>query len=141
MSVFHSLRTRLTFWYAAVLLGGLLAFAGWMWFAVHQYLAASADDRIKRRLEGLNSAIKEESDESVNALREELREFALEIPEGELSAVRGRGDRGLLRPAGMPENILWTAPQGHTGDLYVGSARYRAQRVQLHIHNETYDLA
>jgi len=141
MIAFHSLRLRLTFWYAAMLLAGLLAFAGWMWFAVHQYLAASADDRIARRLQGLNSAIEAEVDESINALREELREFAIEIPEGELSAVRGRGGRDLLRPAGMSESTLWTAPEGQIGNLYVGLARYRAVRTRLTVKGETYDLA
>lgn len=145
MSVFRSLRTRLTFWYAAMLLGGLLAFAGWMWFAVHQYLAASVDDRITRRLQGLHSAIEEEANESFNALREELREFALETPEGELSAVRGRGGRDLLRPTGMPEALLWNAPQGSSpariGDLYAGSSRYRALRTHITVKGEEYDLA
>lgn len=149
MTGIHSLRTRLTFWYAAMLLVGLLAFAGWMWFAVHQYLAANADDRITRRLQGLHSAIEEESNESVNALREELREFALETPEGELAAVRGRGERDLLRPDGIPEAILWTAPQGSfgawgaspIGDLYAGQARYRALRAHITVKDESYDLA
>ncbi len=141
MSAFHSFRTRLTFWYAAVLLAGLLAFAGWMWFAVHQYLATSADDRINRRLEGLNSAIKEESNESVNALREELREFALETPEGELTAVHGRGGRDLLAPAGIPETLLRTAPEDRIGDIYSGSVHYRARRTKITVKDESYDLA
>jgi heavy metal sensor kinase len=141
MTVFRSLRSRLTFWYAAMLLAGLLAFAGWMWFAVHRYLAASADDRITRRLQGLRSAIDAEADESISALREELREFAIETPEGELTAVRGRGGLDLLRPAGMAETVLWTAPQGHIGDLYVGPERHRALRIQIGVKDETYDLA
>ncbi len=141
MSVFHSLRSRLTVWYAAMLLAGLAAFAGWMWFAVHQYLATSVDDRITQRLQGLNSAIEAEADESINALREELREFSIEIPEGELTAVRGRGARDLLRPAGMPETVLWTAPDGQIGDLYAGSVRYRGLRTRLIIKGEAYELA
>jgi two-component system, OmpR family, heavy metal sensor histidine kinase CusS len=138
---FHSLRSRLTFWYAATLLGVLLAFAGWMWFAVHRYLAANADDRINRRLQGLNSAIEAEVDESINALREELREFSIEMPEGELTAVRGRGGRDLLRPAGMSEALLWSAPQGQIGDLYAGRERHRAFRTRIKIKDETYDIA
>lgn len=141
MTVFHSVRSRLTFWYAAVLLGGLLAFAGWMWFAVSRYLAASADDRITRRVQGLTSAIETEADESVNALREELREFGIEVPEGELSAVRGRGRRDLLRPAGMDEAVLWNAPERRIGDLYDRGLHYRALRVHIAVKGEPYDLA
>ncbi len=138
---FHSVRTRLTFWYAAVVLAGLLAFAGWMWFAVYRYLAINADDRITRRIQGLRSAIVEESDESVNVLREELREFGIEVPEGELSAVRGRGHRDLLRPAGMDQSVLWTAPENRIGDLYDRGLRYRALRTHLTVKGELYDLA
>ena len=141
MSVFHSVRTRLTFWYAIVLLAGLLAFAGWMWFAVDRYLATSADDRITRRMHGLHLAIDEEADESLNALHEELREFGLEVPEGDLSAVRGRGGRELLRPAGMDESVLWNAPEGHLGDLYDRGLHYRALRSHITVKGEQYDLA
>ena len=141
MTVFHSVRTRLTFWYAAVLLAGLVAFAGWMWLAVHRYLAVSADDRITRRVQGLHSAIESEADESINALREELREFGIEVPEGELSAVRGRGGRDLLRPAGIDEAILWNAPEHRIGDLYDRGLRYRALRTHVTVKGETYDLA
>ncbi len=141
MTVFHSLRARLTFWYAAMLLAGLLIFSGWIWFAVQRYLASSADDRITQRLQGLNAAIEEESLESFNALREELREFALESPEGELTAVRGRGARDILVPAGLPQNVLWTAPESRIGDLRVSGFRYRAMRKRVAIKGETYDLA
>ena len=141
MTLFRSVRSRLTFWYAAMLLAGLLAFSGWMWFSVRQYLAASADDRIERRMQGLKAAIDEESDESINVLREELREFGIEIPEGELTAVRGRGARDLLLPAGIPGPLLWSAPEGRIGDLYANSIRYRAMRRHLTVNGETYDLA
>ena len=141
MIAFHSLRTRLTFWYAAMLLAGLAAFAGWMWVSVDGYLAAGAESRITRRLQGLGSAIDAEADESLNALREELREFAIETPEGELTAVRGRSGRDLLRPAGIAEKLLWSAPQGHIGDLYDGGTRYRAIRAQVTVKGEAYDLA
>jgi two-component system heavy metal sensor histidine kinase CusS len=141
MTLLHSVRARLTFWYAAMLLAGLMAFSGWMWLAIRQYLAASADDRIVRRMQGLNSAIEEESDESINALREELREFGIEIPEGELTAVRGRGGRDLLRPAGIPDATLWSAPEDHIGDLSFNSTRFRAIRRHVSIKGESYDLA
>jgi heavy metal sensor kinase len=141
MTAFHSIRARLTFWYAAMLLAGLGAFAGWMWFAVHRYVAASADDRITRRLQGLTSAIEEEADDSISSLHEELREFSIEIPEGELSAVRGRGGHELLQPAGMPETVLWNAPRDQIGDVWVGSTRYRASRTHLAVKGEEYDIA
>jgi two-component system heavy metal sensor histidine kinase CusS len=141
VTVFHSVRIRLTFWYAVVLLAGLLTFAGWMWLAVYRYLAIDADDRITRRVQGLNSAIESEADESTNALREELREFAIEVPEGELSAVRGRGRRDLLRPAGIDEAILWNAPEGRVADLYDRGRRYRALRTRVTLKGEPYDLA
>src|SRR5262249_29190393 len=118
MSVFRSLRSRLTFWYAFVLLAGLALFAGWMEFSVHRYIASNADDRLTRRLRGLRSAFEEESNESFNVLREELREFSIESPEGELTAVRGRGGREILRAAGIPEDLLWQAPIDHPGDLF-----------------------
>lgn len=139
--MFRSVRTRLTVWYAAALFVCLLVFAGWMWFAVSHYLAISADDRITRRIQGLKSAITEEADESVNALREELREFGIEVPEGELSAVRGRGRRDLLRPAGIDEAVLWKAPENSISDLYDHGLHYRALRAHVTVNGEPYDLA
>lgn len=141
LAVSGSVRTRLAVWYAAILLAGLLAFAGWMWFAVDRYLATSADDRVNRRIQGLTTAIEEEANESTNALREELREFSIEVPEGELSAVRGRGHRDLLRPAGVDEAILWNGPEDRVGDLYDRGLRYRALRAHLAFKGEQYDLA
>jgi two-component system heavy metal sensor histidine kinase CusS len=141
MTNFRSLRVRLTIWYAAVVLAALLAFAGWMWWAVHRHLAINADVRIASRLQGLHSAIDTEADESTNALREELHEFAIEVPEGELTAVRGRGGRDLLRATGLPEAVLWSAPQRVIGDLQVGNTRYRAVRTQINVKGETYEFA
>jgi heavy metal sensor kinase len=137
----NSLRWRLTLWYAAALLAGLLVFAGWMWFAIRQYLATGADDRIARRQQGLYRAIESEVNEPISALLEELREFGLEIPEGELTAVRGRGGQDLLRPAGISEAVLWNAPQDVIGDLWVGGVHYRASRTHLTMKGENYDLA
>ncbi len=141
MTVFHSLRARLTFWYAAMLLAGLLAFSGWIWFAVQRYLASSADDRITQRLQGLNAAIEEESLESFNALCEELREFALESPEGELTAVRGRGARIFFFPRVCPRTSFGLRQNRGSGDLRVGGFRYRAMRKRVATKGETYDLA
>lgn len=136
-----SVRWRLTAWYAAMMLAAFLAFAGWMWWAVQRYLAVNADARITSRLQGLNAAIDAEANESVNALREELHEFGIEMPEGELTAVKGRGGRDLLHAEGIPEAKLWSAPLKTIGDLWVGPLRYRALRTQLTVNGETYDLA
>jgi heavy metal sensor kinase len=136
----HSIRWRLTIWYAAMLLAGLAAFGGWMWFAVRTYLATNADARIARRLQGVTAALDAEANESMNALREELREFAIEVPEGELTGVRGRGSRELLSPAGVPEGILWRAPENRINNLWVGPVRYRAFRTQVNVKGEIYDL-
>jgi len=141
MILLRSVRWRLTLWYAAVMAAALLAFAGWMWWSVRQYLAVSADTRIASRLQGLRTAIETEADESVNALKEELHEFAVEMPEGELTAVRGRGGRDLLQPAGIAEPVLWSAPEQRIGDMHIGAIRYRAFRTRIVVKGEMYDLA
>lgn len=137
----HSVRGRLTFWYAAVLLIGMLSFAAWMWLAVRHHLADTIDDRIMQRVHGLTYTIEEESNESFNALREELREFGESSREGDLIAARGRGSRELMRPRKLSENLLWGVPEGHMVDVFDHGTRYRVLHSRLTTKGEQYEIA
>ncbi len=86
-----SIRVRLSLWYSAVLLAGLLAFAFLLWFAVRASLFRSLDDALEQRVRGAIAVLEEEgrSTSPLPSIREELGEYADSVPEGRLLEVRG----------------------------------------------------
>src|SRR6516164_3345445 len=84
-----SIRVRLTLWYSAVLLFGLLLLAGGLWFMIGHRLTAAVDARLLERAEGLRTVIEIEAPHRDRAqLRQELSEFTREVSEGNLIELR-----------------------------------------------------
>jgi heavy metal sensor kinase len=137
--LFHSLRTRLTFWYGSILLTCLLAFTAWIWVSVSSHMADIIDARIATRVQGLLYTVREASDESANALHEELREFAKSSEEGNLIAVKWRRGQ-LLQQSMLPEDRIWGLPDGRIVDFKAANVRYRAFRSHSTIQDESYDF-
>jgi heavy metal sensor kinase len=110
-----SIRVRLTIWYSAVLLLGLLLFAGGLWFVVGQRLTAAVDARLAERAEGLRTVIEIESPlRNRRQLREELSEFTREVPEGNLIALRDSSGPLISPSSPLPararsgDPVYWT---------------------------------
>jgi heavy metal sensor kinase len=80
-----SIRLRLTLWYFAVLLLGLALFGAGLWFAIEHQLMAGVDSRLMERAAGLRTVVTIEGViRDRRQLRQELSEFAREVPEGAL---------------------------------------------------------
>jgi heavy metal sensor kinase len=84
-----SIRVRLTLWYSAVLLLGLLLFAGGLWLMIGHRLTAAVDARLLERAEGLRTVIEIEAPvRNRRQLHQELSEFTREVAEGNLIELR-----------------------------------------------------
>ena len=99
-----SIRIRLSLWYSAVLLCGLLAFAFVLWFAVRASLFLSLDDALEQRVRGAIAVLEEEgrSTSPLPLIREELGEYADSVPEGRLLEVRGPDGRLIFPQDPIP---------------------------------------
>jgi heavy metal sensor kinase len=101
-----SIRSRLTLWYALVLLVAFAVFGGSMWFALEHRLMASVDERLAQRIQGVGNALGATAEiQSREQLEKELAEFVAEIPDGTLIQLRDRAGRVLLpnaRHAAVP---------------------------------------
>ena len=102
-----SIRLRLSFWYAAVLLAGFVLFSLLLWFAVRQGLIASVDHTLDRRVQCAVELIEETSREGggIPAIQDELGEYADSVPEGRLIRVTGPGGQRIFpmdAPAPLP---------------------------------------
>jgi heavy metal sensor kinase len=115
-----SIRLRLTLWYAAVLLFGMALFAAGIWFTLEHRLVAGVDERLSQRVEGIRTVLVVESDVSGrDQLRQELAEFAQEIPEGDL--IELSDSKGALLPGkavSAPRFRVLTATIEHGGETY-----------------------
>lgn len=105
-----SIRARLTIWYAAVLLAGMLLFAWVLSTTLERRLIGDVDAQLSQRIDGLKVLTGIEG-ESISRLSEELHEFEQEVPNGSLFEVRdSRGDL-LLQGTGGPRlpSAVWDA--------------------------------
>ncbi|MGB7721691.1 MAG: ATP-binding protein [Bryobacteraceae bacterium] len=92
-----SIRLRLTAWYSAVLLLGLALFGLGMWLALERRLMAGVDTRLAQRVQGLRSALGAENDiKDRSQLKQELSEFAGEIPDGSFIQLRDASGAFIL---------------------------------------------
>jgi heavy metal sensor kinase len=95
-----SIRLRLTIWYSAVLLLGLVLFASGMWLALEHRLIAGVDARLAQRVQGLRAVLEMEGGSGDRRqLKEELSEFAKEVPDGTAMQVRDEMGTVILSPA------------------------------------------
>ncbi len=124
----HSIRFRLTVWYAVVLTAGLALFGVLLWVSLRHQLLADIDEELAGRASRFESYFRNESDQRVPHLRAELEEFCQALPP--TSYVMLRGSDGFT--FAYPENAQTAAASarmlqrrftvnGDTFDLDVGS--------------------
>ena len=121
MIPFRSIRIRLTAWYSAVLLAGLLLFGLFLWLAARHYLLVEVDERLAQGIRGLRAVIEQEIDQP--DFLDELREYARAAPGGALLRVREENGAELLAPARRRND-----------------RRYRAATGRVSIHGRTFEL-
>ncbi len=133
MMATYSIRFRLTVWYSAVLLLGLVLFGLSIWFALDNFLIRSVDLRLTQRIEGLQKVLEVEGPQVDSAgLAAELAEFAKEVPNGELIELRDSSGKQLL-PAGHTPLIVapmeWKQPAFRTVGGVGGAIRMLSDRI------------
>jgi heavy metal sensor kinase len=96
-----SIRQRLTAWYAAALLLGLIVFGFTMWFSLRQRLVAGVDARLAQRLQGMRAALEPEIRDRAR-LQRELSEFSREVPDSSLVQLRDPSGAVLSPDPGQP---------------------------------------
>lgn len=85
----HSIRFRLTVWYAAVLTAGLALFGGLLWFSLRHQLMADIDQDLDGRASRFESYFQIESAKPGVDLRDELEEFSQALPPTSYVILRG----------------------------------------------------
>lgn len=124
----HSIRFRLTVWYAVVLTAGLALFGILLWVSLRHQLLADIDEELDGRASRFESYFRNESNERVPHLRAELEEFCQALPPTSYVILRGSNGFNFA----YPEHAQTTAASvrmlqrrfivnGATFDLDVGS--------------------
>lgn len=85
----HSIRFRLTVWYAAVLTAGLGLFGGLLWLSLRHQLLADIDHDLSGRAVRLESYFRNESARAGVHLTDELEEFCAALPETSYVSLHG----------------------------------------------------
>jgi len=99
----RSIRFRLTAWYGAVLLAGLILFGFGSWFAMRSSLYDSADHELRERIRGVKDFMNQEIAKlSPAEIVEEFGEHASLGPDGELYQVRDGTGKWLYRSSRLP---------------------------------------
>ena len=93
MSSDGSIRFRLTVWYTAILLAGLLLFGVGVWIAVSISVTQTVDQSLRHRVEALKQFLETVPEQEI---QEEVKEFAMGAPEGNLLQVRDSAGAELL---------------------------------------------
>jgi heavy metal sensor kinase len=136
-----SIRVRLTAWYSAVLLLGLALFGLGMWWALEQRLIAGVDTRLAQRVQGLRSALGAENDiRDRRQLKQELSEFAGEIPDGGFIQLRDLSGAFILPfpdQAVLPQDSAAGRSAGRTVNL--AGRPFRVFTARLACAGQTYD--
>ena len=132
-----SIRLRLTAWYTATLFAGLAIFGVGAWIAVSISITEAVDHSLRTRVDAVKQYLNY-TIESVPAkeLCEELKEFAMGAPEGNLLQVRDPEGKDLLS---MPFSL----PQGPAGftELNWNGKTYRVlSHVQFLVDGARYEV-
>jgi heavy metal sensor kinase len=111
-----SIRFRLTIWYSAVLLLGLVLFGIFLWFAMGRELFGEIDVALQGRVHGLEEYLRIEAGEHFPTLAEELHEFARSLPDYEMEVRNESGS--VVFGTGDSQAVFSQLPHGRTeGDL------------------------
>ncbi len=133
-----SIRVRLTLWYSAVLLLGLILFAAGLWFAVGHRLTAAVDARLVERAEGLRTVIEIEAPmRNRGQLQQELSEFTREVGEGNLIELLDSSGPLLAASPRLPAMTASDTPEYRT--IVTGGRSIRFLSVRIRHNNAAYD--
>lgn len=120
----HSIRFRLTVWYAVILTAGLAVFGVLLWVSLRHQLLADIDDDLDGRASRLESYFRNESAKSGVDLRDELEEFCQALPPTSYVILRGSDGFKFV----YPENAQ------------TASGALRMQTRSFHLNGVTFDL-
>jgi len=120
----HSIRFRLTVWYAVVLTAGLAVFGVLLWVSLRHQLLADIDDDLDGRASRLESYFRNESAKTGVDLRDELEEFCQALPPTSYVILRGSDGFSFVYPA----------------NAQTASASARMQQRRFTLNGATFDL-
>jgi len=139
--IFHTIRLKLTIWYSAILLAGILLIGTSLWAAVRHQLLSDIDDQLEQKVGGVRAVLEDEGGGgSPEHLREELTEYVHATPGGLLIRVRDESGQELL--PGPPLAEQRALEEGHKSTLrtIVTPHRLRLQTERLSIHGQTFEV-
>jgi heavy metal sensor kinase len=119
----HSIRTRLTVWYAGALTAALVLFGFLIQATLERRLISEIDeDLADRATRFANYYLHESAEKSSNQLNDELEEFCAALPPRSFVALRSREGMVFRYPAGRvkPDSATRTFERG----FYSAGARY-----------------
>ena len=135
-----SIRARLTFWYSLVLLAGLALFGAGVWTVVSRAMLSSLDDDLRQQANGVATVLRSESDPAhPQQLVEELSEYLLATPGGNLVEVRDAQGRRMLASAALTTawessaQPAFTVQQTSSGHYRVLTTATQVQRQPYYI--------
>ncbi|HEY4359667.1 MAG TPA: HAMP domain-containing sensor histidine kinase [Bryobacteraceae bacterium] len=121
----HSIRFRLTVWYAAILTAGLGLFAGAIWFALRARLLSEVDEDLQDRTAQFEHYFRTESSElPLSRVADELQEFCEALPPRTYIVVQGTQGFAFQYPSRLPEH----------------AASYRKLHRQFTLNNQVFEL-
>lgn len=100
----HSIRFRLTLWYAAALSAGLGLFGGLIWLSLRHQMMSEIDQDLAGRADRFEAYFRSESSGPPGVdVRDELEEFCQALPPGSSMDLRGSNGFNFHYVAGTPE--------------------------------------
>ena len=133
-----SIRARLTLWYSLILLAGLALFGAGVWTVVSRAMLGSLDDDLKQQANGVATVLRTESDsEHPQQLVEELGEYALATPGGNLIEVRDAQGRRILASKALAADWQLSA-QPVVAVQQTPSGRYRSLTTAADVKGQPY---
>ena len=125
-----SIRVRLAAWYSLVLLAALSLFGWGIWLAANHRLIAAVDESLIEQAGGVAKVIQAEFVPGhPERLREELTEYALATPEGNLIEVRDPQDGQILSSKAVALKPLTAGEQ--FGEQTTQSSSYRTYATTM----------
>jgi len=139
--IFHTIRFKLTIWYSAILLAGILLIGTSLWVAVRHQLLSDIDDQLEQKVRGVRAVLEDEGGRvNPEQLREELTEYAHATPGGVLIRVRDQSGQELLPGPPLAEQRALEEGSKSTLRTIATPQRLRLQTERLSIHGQTFDV-
>ncbi len=134
-----SIRVRLAVWYSLVLLAALVVFGWGIWLAASHRLIAAVDESLVEQASGVAKIIQAEANPAQpDRLAEELTEYALATPEGNLIEVRDPKEQQILSSKAVALKPLNGNEQ--FGEQNAQSGSYRTYATTTSTNGEVYRI-